>query len=136
LDALNDIDSLPLPLKVIAKGFLSNANDFTPEIYQCSPDEVVDLLDKDDLVFQIIIDKAYESYYIVAVGEKDRVYQSTLIEHNPFHIKRASLYFAPVSSDWIYAMRSEINNEKQIYGEAVEWDPASERYATPFQYSG
>jgi hypothetical protein len=136
MEPLDHIDELPLPLKVIARGFQTAAADMTPEIFHCSPEEVVNVLDEDDLVFQIIIDKTYESYYIVAVGEKDRVVQSETIVHNPFHVQRATMYFAAVSSDWIYAMKNEVNNDKQMYGEPVEWDAEAERYDTPFQYGG
>jgi len=136
LDILEHYDELPQALSAIVRGFLAGKDDYTPEVFHCTPDEVVDILDKDDLIFQIIIDRPYEAYYIVAVGEKDRTVQSDLVIHNPFHVKRASLYFASVSSEWIYAMKSEINNEKQMYGEPVEWDQAEEKYATPFQYSG
>jgi len=132
MEQLKTVSDLPKPLEIIARSFLEGGEDYTPEIFHCVPDDLKKLMDEDDLVFQIILDKQYEKYYLVAVGESDRAYQSQLVMHNPIHTKRASMYFSEVSGPWIYAERQNFEN-RQMYDADVEYD-GDESFIIPEKY--
>ena len=123
---ISTIGDLPVALNAIARGFLSSEPD-NPEIWLCSPDEIKGMIGKDDLVFQIIIDKAYGHYYIVGVGESTRSYQGQLILLNPVHTATAHLYFSKVSAEWVLAEKTAIA-EKQIYDGPITYDEESNEF--------
>jgi hypothetical protein len=127
-----NIGGLPKCLYAIASGFLNTQDTYLPEVFECTPDEVRELQDVDDLVFQVIVDREHVRFYVVGVGEAERAYQSELIIHNPMHERKASFYFAEVSEAWLEAERSAIA-ERQIYGQDLEWTE-EEGYDLPFNY--
>lgn len=133
MQPIEHMDELPRPLYVIANSFV-NAETYNPEIWECTPDEVKERMQFDDMVFQIVLDREYHRFYAVAMGDSERQYQSQLIIHNPTHVQQSSLYFAEVDGDWIAAERNLY--DQQIYNEPIEFDYDEDAFRTPFQHGG
>jgi len=123
---IEKIGNLPKALNAIARGFLG-ADTNEPEIWQCTPDEIKERMDYDDLVFQVVLDRDYDKFYIVGVGDGEREYQSMLIIHNKMHIPISSLYFAQVDQAWIQAEHSQYER-KAMYAQPLVYNGDDEKF--------
>jgi len=101
---------LPKPLAHIAAGFIA-MDPVEPAILEAKPEEMINLKAEEDVVFQLIIDKEWFKWYLVAVGEITRTRQSEYIIHDPFDIKRSLLVFAEVDDAWIRSKRAELGDK-------------------------
>jgi len=103
---IKDIDSLPRPLRVLARSFLSMDTN-PPEIFEAVPDEMSALRTEQEVVFQLVLDKQWMNWYLVAVGDQERRKQSDYILHDPITVKKAILVFSLVDDSWLRNKRHE-----------------------------
>lgn len=105
---VENIDSLPRPLRVLAKSFLMMDTN-PPEILEARADEMSPLRKEQEVVFQLILDKRWMKWYLVAVGDTKRHKQSKYVIHNPYEVERSIMVFAPVDDTWIRTKRHEFD---------------------------
>jgi len=126
MKVITAIDVLPKPLRSLAKAFL-DSDPYAPVIVEMTEDEIADLRKEEEVVFQLIFDRTYEKWYLVAVGDYERTIVSELIDHNPFRIKRSILAFTPVDEAWIRDKRREYEC-MMIRQQPYEWDEEGSRW--------
>jgi hypothetical protein len=116
---LTRLSHLPRSIQIIAESLETNMAD--PEIWEMSQAEIANLRLNEDIILQLIFDRQYERWYLIAAGEPERHKVSELIEHDPVQIKRSILAIAMVDEAFIRAKRTEIENH-QIYNAPIEFD--------------
>jgi len=126
MKVIQGIDVLPKPLRVLALAFL-DSDPYAPVIVEMTEDEIADLRSEEEVVFQLVFDRKYEKWYLVAVGDYERMIASELIDHDPFRIRRSILAFTPVNEAWIRAKRHEYES-KMIRQKPYEWDEEGSRW--------
>lgn len=92
-----------------------------PEVYEAKAHEMSKLRIEQEVFFQLVLDKTWMRWYLVAVGDQERVIKSEYIVHDPFVKKRSILVFAEVDDSWIRNKRQEYE-KAMIYKEAQAWD--------------
>jgi len=126
---IQHIDILPKPLKFLAQAFL-DSDPHSPVIADMTLDELEKLSTEEEIVFQLIFDRVYQNWYLVAVGDYDRKVASDYIIAEKTRIKRSLLAFAPVDEAWIRSKRHEYETSgKMMYpGQYQEFDPDQEQW--------
>lgn len=126
MNRLKRIGGLPKPIKFLAKSFYI-MDPHSPEIYEARPEEMESLRRDENVVFQLILDRTWFRWYLVAVGDQERLVRSDLIYHDPFKIKRSILVFAEVNDAWIRAKRREYE-KAMISRQTQVWDDESQQF--------
>lgn len=119
---VKSVGNLPRPLKFIAEQFLAS-DPYTPEIFEMTETEMLALKKEQDIFFQLIFDKKYQKWYMVAIGDYERVQASEYIIHTPMKIKRSLLAFLPVDESWIRNKKYQFAEDKALGDNLMhEWD--------------
>lgn len=113
------IDSLPKPIRALAKAFYE-MDVHSPGIFEATDAEMIALKDEEEVIFQLIFDREFQKWYLVAAGDPERKIMSEYIYHDPYHIKRSILCFQPVNEAWIRNRRREYD-EHMIYEKERVW---------------
>ena len=126
MQEIKGIAILPPPIKAVCKAFLHRAHG--PEIFEASSSDEMDKLAEDQtLIFQLMFDRDWHKWYLLAVGEEDREIKSEIWTPNPMRIKRALLVFCHVDEAWIRNKRAEYQKQSMSGGDQfVEWEGGEE----------
>lgn len=114
---------LPKPIQVLIKGFLA-ADPHDPEVYEATPDEISQLAEEEEIFVQLVFDRSYQKWFLVAVGDSERTIKSELIYHNPYRVKRSILAFCQVDEEFIKAKKHELERKRLLEQEYLEYDDA------------
>jgi len=111
---LNHLGSLPKSLRTMAEIVIDTGGANDPVIVDMTLNELESLAAEEEIVFQLILDRKYKKWYLVAVGDYERIIKSQYLEHNPLHIKRSIMAFCQVDDAWIRSKKAEALRHKMI----------------------
>lgn len=118
MNRIEKLDVLPGPIKY-ATELMYNTDGIFPLVVEATEQEMNDLAEDQDLLFQLLFDRKYDRWYFVAVGDKERTIQSDMVYHQPIVVRRSIIAFCPVTEAWIRNTRRRF--ESRMLGQSQEY---------------
>jgi hypothetical protein len=126
MQIIQHIGTLPKPIQYLAKQFI-HSDPHDPVICEMTLEEIENLREEEEIMLQLIFDRTYDKWYLIAVGDYERTIASEIILHDPMRVKRSILAFCPVDESWIRTKRMEYE-EKFIRQQPYEYDGDTNRW--------